>query len=256
MGRITAILVSLLTAFAMGMIYAFSEQARNAIGIGNVAIYLLTGFFMQYLVMASRSGTPMKMLAMLQWDAFEYVSHYSISITQYIGGIYCALFLIDFTVTLPFLIGLTVLVVKTISFVALLSYLGFILLSAVCLYSVSMLFSAFYSLSKNFRGYLGVLGNIIQFVCGVYFPVHGYLSLFGKIGGWIGIGLVSIFPHTYVFDLSRYVIFLGEYQTIYPLWVEFLLLIVSSIALYVVAIRVFKVGLKRLRKKGFKSYIY
>lgn len=255
-GRIAGVLVSLLTAFAMGLVYAFSTEAQEAIGVENVAIYLLTGFFMQYLIYASISGAPSKMLTFLRWDAFEYLTHYNFNVFQHVAGIYFGLFMIDFVVALPFLIGLAILVSQTISFLAMLSFIGFLLVMAICLLSVGLLFSALILISKNAQGYIQVIGNIVTFICGVYFPIQGYLTMFGNIGGWFAIGIVSIFPHTYIYDLSRFVIFMGDYTTIFPIWLELILLFVTSTIFLLIALLLFKVGIKKWRNKGFKSYIY
>ena len=49
-GSIAYILVSLITAMGMGAVYIFNNQAQKMVGLENVGVYLLTGFFMQYLV--------------------------------------------------------------------------------------------------------------------------------------------------------------------------------------------------------------
>ncbi len=256
-GRIANVSVSILTAFAMGVIYAFSSDAQNNLGIGNVGLFLLTGFFMQYLVLTSVTVAPNTFWADIRYGSLEFVFFCDFSITEYIFGMYSAQFLFDFIISIPFFIVLAVLAaVQSIAPIVILIFMAFVILSFLCLFSVSMLFSSLYALSKQFMGYSRVLFSIVYFICGVYFPVQGYLTLFNETGGWIAIAIVSIFPYTYVFDLARKIVFGASYETIYPLWLEFLLLFVTCAILYLLSLWIFRKGLAKLKKEGFAGYRY
>ncbi|UJG40561.1 MAG: hypothetical protein K9W45_12095 [Candidatus Heimdallarchaeum aukensis] len=255
--RIVYVFVSLLTSFTMGMVYKFNEATQNLIGVQNVAIFVLTGFFLQFLMNASSGYTPAAVREMIQNGNLEYSVHCGANIVQQILGIYIASYLFDFVICLPFIVTLSLLTINTISVYALLSFIGFLFISGLCLFSIGFLFSSLYVLSKGFLGFHSVIANIVYFICGVYFPIQGYLTLFGSVGGWIAIAIVSIFPYTYVFDLSRYMIFLGQnYQTFLPFGIELIIFICSSILIMLIAMQLFKLGFKRMRKKGFISFIY
>jgi len=256
-GRFVSVGISLLTAFVMGVVYAFNEAAQSLIGVENVAVYLLSGFFLQYIVLSSVSNVPYLFFVAIRYDILEYVSSFKVSLVKFILGSFIAIFLTDLFISLPFLIVLGVIIIGTISVASFFSFLGFLILSGILIFSVALLFSSLYTLTEHFRGIQGVIVSIITFVCGVYFPVQGYLSLFGMVGGWISIGIVSIFPHTYIFDLSRFILFAGSYTPIYPyLWLEFLLFILSSVIILLIALLLLKKGIKRMRRRGFRSYIY
>ena len=256
-GRIINVGVSILTAIAMGLIYAFSSDAQTALGIRNVGLFLLTGFFLQYLVLSSVSLAPSTFWADIRYGSLEFIFYYDFSITEYIFGMYSAQFLIDFVISLPFLIAIAIFAsLISITPITILAFIGFILLSFLCLFSIAMLFSSLYTISIHFMGYNRVIVTIVYFICGVYFPVQGYLTLFGLAGGWTAISVVSIFPYTFVFDLARYILFGTDYLTIYPVWAEFILLLGTSLVLYGFSLILFKRGLEKLRMKGFSTYRY
>ena len=255
-GSIAYILVSLITAMGMGAVYIFNNQAQKMVGLENVGVYLLTGFFMQYLVFSSLSKTPAKIYASFSWDMFEYLIFYNVSITQYVTGVYIALFSIDIFLSIPFIITTGIVVSNAISISSFFAFLGFVILSGFCLTSFAIFFSGLMALSKNFRGFRAVIAYIIQFICGLYFPIHAYLSLFGNLGGWMAIVIVSLFPYTYLFDIARYIVFSGTYTPIYPLWLNITLFILSSLVFYGIGILIFKLAVTKWRKKGFRSYIY
>jgi len=255
-GRFISVGISLLTAFAMGVVYAFNETAQELVGIEDVSVYLLTGFFLQYIVLSSVSNVPSLFFVAIRFDILEYVSSYSVNIVKFILGSFLGIFAIDIFVSIPFLITLCIVISSTISVASFFIFLGFLILSAMLLFSVALLFSSFFMLTEHFSGFLRVVTGIVTFICGIYFPVQGYLTLFGSVGGWFSIGLVSLFPHTYIFDISRYILFAGTYQLIYPLWLELLLFIGSSILIFFIAVLIIKKGLKKMKRRGFRSYVY
>jgi ABC-type polysaccharide/polyol phosphate export permease len=258
MGRLVNVSVSILTAFAMGIIYSFSSDAQSIVGIANVGLFLLTGFFLQYLVLSSVTIAPNTFWSDIRNGSFEFIFYYEFSISEYIFGIYFAQFIIDFVISLPFLIAIIIVAaINSIPVILIIAFIGFLIFSFLCLFSITMLFASLYVLSKQFMGYHGAVTYIAYFVCGVYFPILGYLSLFGQTAGWAIIGIISIFPYTQVFDIARYIIFGSSYTLAYPaLWVAFLIMISSSIIFYFLSLIIFRKGFKNLRKEGFAAYRY
>ncbi len=255
-GKVINLGISLLTASIMGLVYAFNEETREIIGVENVIVYLLSGFLMQFLVLSSTSITPSRILMEFQFESFEYAIFCSVNVVKYVLGIYLGLFITDFILSLPFFIIISIIVSPILSLQSFIAFVGFILVSSFLLFSVAFLFSSFYAISKNYRGYQAFIATIISYICGVYFPVQGYFNLLGSVGGWIGISIISFFPQTFVFDIARKIIFAGDYITIFPIWLEILFLFISTIVLGFLAHYLFKIGIKKWRRKGFKSYIY
>ncbi len=258
MGRLVNVTVSIITAFAMGIIYSFSAEAQTTVGIANVGLFLLTGFFLQYLVLSSVTIAPNTFWGDIRSGSFEFIFHYEFSISEYIFGIYFAQFIIDFVISLPFLIAIIIVAAgQSTPAILIISFIGFLIFSFLCLFSITMLYSSLYVLSKQFMGYHGAVTYIAYFICGVYFPILGYLSLFGTKAGWAIIGVISILPYTQVFDIARYIIFGQNYVLAYPtLWLAFLIMISTSVIFYVLSLIIFRKGFKNLRKEGFAAYRY
>ena len=257
-GRFVNIFVTILTSFAMGLIYTFSSGAGTALGVNNVGLFLLTGFFLQFLVLSGVSLAPASFWEDIRSGSLEFIFNQEFSVTQYIFGMYLSQFIIDFLISVPFLVTIIIITsTRAYPFLTMLAFVGFLLLAFLCLFAFTMLYSSLYMLSKHFFGYHRVVSNIAYFICGVYFPVASYLSLFGNVGGWITIGFISVLPYTQIFDIARYIIFGSTYTlALTHLWIEFVVLIVTSILFYVLALLIFKKGFKKLRNEGFPSYRY
>jgi len=78
------------------------------------------------------------------------------------------------------------------------------------------------------------LSMMMQFLCGAYVPVQAYASMnpvFGPILKYIAL----CFPSTYCYDLFRYFTFGSQYNPLFPVWVEFVILGVISIAFVIIA---------------------
>lgn len=256
--RLVNIFVSILTSFAMGLIYSFSPETGATLGIEDVGLFLLTGFFLQYLVLSGVSSAPSSFWSDVRSGSMEFIFNYEFSITEYILGMYLSQFLVDFVISIPFLITIIILSsTRAVPILQVLAFIGFLIFAFLCLFSITMLYSSFYMWSKHFFPYHAVVTSVAYFICGVYFPVAGYLSLFGKTGGWIAISLISFLPYTQIFDIARYIIFGEGYTLAIPyLWLEFLIIIITSIAFYSLSLVIFKKGFRKLRKEGFASYRY
>ncbi|MBN1328122.1 MAG: ABC transporter permease [Candidatus Heimdallarchaeota archaeon] len=92
------------------------------------------------------------------------------------------------------------------------------------------------------------LNNIFQFICGAFVPVQAYIGM-SKYGGQILKYIAHIFPYTYCYDLFRYYMFSPGYVTLLPIWLEYVLLIVSSLLFIILAFFL----LKRVEKKAKKT---
>jgi ABC-2 type transport system permease protein len=87
---------------------------------------------------------------------------------------------------------------------------------------------------KQVNNFIAILGILLQFVGGAFLPIQ----TFPVYVQWIAF----LLPFTYAYDLVRYYAFGGNYQTILPLELEWLLLFVNLFLYYFLA----KVMLKKV----------
>ena len=93
------------------------------------------------------------------------------------------------------------------------------------------------------------LSMLMQFLCGAYVPVQAYGAMhpvFGPILKYFA----CCFPYTYCYDLFRFFTFGVGYNTLFPVWIEFLILGVTSVAFVVLAGVLLKVVERRAKNVG------
>lgn len=93
------------------------------------------------------------------------------------------------------------------------------------------------------------LNNIFQFICGAFVPVQAFIGM-SKYGGPVLKYIAQIFPYTYCYDLFRFYMFGPSYITLLPVWLEFVLLVVSSLFFVVLAYFLLKKVEKKAKKTG------
>ncbi|MHA1555675.1 MAG: ABC transporter permease [Candidatus Heimdallarchaeota archaeon] len=132
---------------------------------------------------------------------------------------YIIIMAINGTLTNLYVIGTTLLVV----FVTIVSMLAF-----------GLFFAMIALLIRKAQPIAVFLSMMMQFLCGAYVPVQAYASMnpvFGPILKYIAL----CFPSTYCYDLFRYFTFGSQYNPLFPVWVEFVILGVISIAFVIIA---------------------
>lgn len=124
-----------------------------------------------------------------------------------------------------------------------------VILTIFSMISFGVFFAMIAILVRKSRSLAIFLGNIFQFLCGAYVPVQAFVG----IGPYFGTGLkyfAHLFPYTYCYDLFRYFTFGPSYKLLLPLWLEIVLLIVSSILFLVIASFLLDTVEKKAKKTG------
>jgi len=133
--------------------------------------------------------------------------------------------------------------------------IGFTLLIALCtiisLISTGVFFGMLGILFRQTRLLVTVIHQLIQFLCGAYIPVQGYILIHPIIGPMLKY-IAMIFPFTYNFDLMRYYMLnseiMGGYVTLLPIWAEFVILF-SSTVLFLILARILLVFVEKKAKQ-------
>ncbi|NHJ48514.1 MAG: hypothetical protein FK733_12085 [Asgard group archaeon] len=120
-----------------------------------------------------------------------------------------------------------------------------VLLTIVSMISFGLFFAMLAILVRRIQPVAIFLNNIFQFVCGALIPVQAFIGM-NKTGGTILKYIAHIFPYTYCYDLFRFYMFGPTYVTLVPVWLEFVLLFVSSIGFLLLAMLL----LRRVEKKA------
>lgn len=98
-------------------------------------------------------------------------------------------------------------------------FLGYALLimilSIMAFLSLGVVFASLAVLWKQIGAITGIVGTFLQFFAGAYLPLISLPPFFQYFA--------LLFPHTYVFDLARYYTMNGEWVTLFPVWLEWLL---------------------------------
>ncbi len=120
-----------------------------------------------------------------------------------------------------------------------------VLLTIVSMIAFGLFFAMLAILIRRIQPIAIFLANIFQFICGAFVPVQAFIGM-NQTGGTILKYFAQIFPYTYCYDLFRYFMFGSGYTTLFPVWIEFVLLAVSSLLFVVLAYFL----LKRVEKKA------
>jgi ABC-type multidrug transport system permease subunit len=137
------------------------------------------------------------------------------------------------SLTNGYIIGTTLLIV----FMTILSMIAF-----------GLFFAMLAILMRKVNSLAIFLSNIFQFICGAYVPVQAFVGM--TKAGFLLKYFAQLFPYTYCYDLFRYYMFGPEYITLLPIWSEFLLLIVTSLAFIVLSYYLLKLVEKRAKNTG------
>lgn len=120
-----------------------------------------------------------------------------------------------------------------------------VLLTIVSMISFGLFFAMIAILVRRIQPIAIFLNNIFQFICGAFVPVQAFIGM-SKSGGLVLKYFAQIFPYTYCYDLFRYYMFGSVYETLLPVWLEYVLLFVSSLLFLFLAYFL----LKRVEKKA------
>ncbi len=138
------------------------------------------------------------------------------------------------TITNLYVIGTTILVV----FVTIVSMMAF-----------GLFFAMIALLIRKSQPIALFLSMLMQFLCGAYVPVQAYTSMNPVLGPILKY-IAYCFPYTYCYDLFRYFTFGSQYNTLFPVWVEFVILGVTSIAFVIIATFLLKLVERKAKNVG------
>lgn len=95
---------------------------------------------------------------------------------------------------------------------------------------------------KQSNTLVNVLGNLTTFLSGAIFPVKAF-PLWVQYTSYV-------LPFTWGFDLARYYAFNGNWDPLYPIWMEWLILAASLVFYFVVALTLLKIVEKKTKNQG------
>jgi len=124
-----------------------------------------------------------------------------------------------------------------------------VLLTIVSMITFGVFFAMIAILVRRSRPIAIFLSMLFQFFCGAYVPVQSYVALNRTLGEVLKY-VASIFPYTHCYDLFRYFTYGNTYNTLFPIWVEFLVLGVTSVLFLGIAALLLKSVEKKAKKEG------
>ncbi len=106
-------------------------------------------------------------------------------------------------------------------------FIGIFIFTMLALYGMGMMFASLYMLWGREAWHMSsLLTEPIYLASGFYFPIKGFMHIFGQPGFWIAIG-ASIIPMTLGLDGMRQC-FYGDVHGLLPLWVELVVLVILT----------------------------
>ena len=138
------------------------------------------------------------------------------------------------SITNPYVLGTTLLIV---------------LLTIVSMITFGVFFAMIAILVRRSRPLAVFLSMLFQFFCGAYVPVQSYVALNQTLGEVLKY-IAAIFPYTHCYDLFRYFTYGDTYNPLFPIWMEFLFLGVTSLLFLGLAALLLKSVEKKAKKEG------
>ncbi|MHA1245200.1 MAG: ABC transporter permease [Candidatus Heimdallarchaeota archaeon] len=124
-----------------------------------------------------------------------------------------------------------------------------VLLTIVSMITFGVFFAMIAILVRRSRPLAVFLSMLFQFFCGAYVPVQSYVALNRTLGEVLKY-IAAIFPYTHCYDLFRYFTYGDTYNPLFPIWLEFLFLGVTSVLFLGVAALLLKSVEKKAKKDG------
>ncbi|MCE7737588.1 MAG: ABC transporter permease [Candidatus Heimdallarchaeota archaeon] len=143
-------------------------------------------------------------------------------------------FFIPIFVTVIYIGGVTainigMLVIAVLLVVATLSFFGVIIALLAIMY-------------KQVNSLVGLLGTLFTFISGMFMP----LSAFPKALLYFS----YIFPYTWGIELMRYYSFNTNWETVYPIWIVWSVMILTAVFYFLVSLKLLKKVEKYAKKQG------
>lgn len=248
--------VSIILGFLLiGGAYYFSPEVLSLTGLqsSDVFMFMMTGSCLQVLSGIATWGPLNRVEEDIHYGTLE---HIFVSPANRLGYLFSTtisrtIFMMIFFIPI-FIISL-VLAGSITNLAAIGLSLVAVLVSIISMMSVGMFFALLGIMFRQTRALVSVLHMLIQFLCGAYLPVQGYITMGPGIGLVLKY-LAMCFPFTYCFDILRAFMIGPTYITLLPVWLEIVIIAAMTIAFVIIA-RLFLIPVERKAKRSGLSIL-
>ena len=242
-------IVSLTLGFiVIGGAYNFSPELYAIAGLegSDVFLFMMIGTTIQMFSGIATWGPLMRVEEDIHFGTIESVFVSPASRVGYLLSTTISRAIVSFVFFIPLYIlslGLT----GNLTNLAAIGYTLLIALtSIISLMSAGLFFGMLAILFRQTRLFVTVLHQLIQFLCGAYIPVQGFV-LMHPVAGRVLQYIAMAFPFTYNFDLMRYFM-IENYVPLLPIWAEFVIIFGCTI-FYVILARIVLIPVERKAKQ-------
>lgn len=202
-------------------------------------------FFLAGLVLMVFNGTALNMplntvTGDLMNGTLEYLYSNPIARYPYYMGTVLASTVIDLTFFVP--LYLLLVWMAGVNAVAMLYILGTCMVVLCTMMALGNMIALLGLLWRQAASIAGILGLLFEFLAGAYMPV----TQFPKVIEF----MAYLLPYTWGYDLIRFYGLQGEWQTILPVWAEWVVLVVQALIFTGVAIVLLNRVEMRVKKNG------
>ena len=239
-------------AYVFSVIFEFNSTTVNQIGIftkTQIIIFIFSGVLLNTFSSAAIWAPMGRVTSDIHLGTLEAVFVSPTSRLAYLIAPTIALSILHLLFFIPAYIVVMAINGTLTNLVVISTTLLIVLLTVVSMVSFGIFFAMISMLIRKPQPIVLFLQMIFQYLCGVYVPVQSFTYIHGLFGMILKY-FAMIFPYTYCYDLFRYFTFRGSYQTLLPIWAEFLFLGITSIFFIVLANFLLKKAEKKAKKGG------
>jgi ABC-2 type transport system permease protein len=234
-----------------GSIFYFSPEVQTVVGLqeSDVFLFMATGAVLQLFIGISTTAPLKRVQQDVYYGTLEAVFVTPVSRLAYLIGPLLSELIIKGIFFIPIYLivlisGNNLLNISIIGFSLLVS-----LISIINQMSIGIFYGMLAILYRQASFVITITFTLVQFLCGAFIPVKAYESLHAVIGPIIKY-IAMAFPYTYSFDLIRYYMIGGSYITLIPYWVEYIILIGSTVLFFGLGYLLMIVIERKAKEKG------
>ncbi len=231
----------------IGGAYNFNPALYEIAGLDgqDVFLFMMIGTAVQMFSGIATWGPLMRVEEDIHFGTIESIFVSPASRLGYLLSTTISRAIVSFIFFLPLYILSLGLTGNLTNFVAIGYTLLVVLLSVISLISIGLFFGMVAILFRQTRLFVTVLHQLIQFLCGAYIPVQGFVLIHPVVGSILKY-IAMAFPFTYNFDLMRYYMIDG-YIPLLPIWAEFVIILGCTV-FYVILARLVLIPVERKAK--------
>ena len=250
-GLLVDLTITLVSTYFFGLMISFNPLTVEASGLLSSQVFI---FYASGIALSTFSGAAIwSPMSRIQEDIhFGTLEAVFVTPANRIAYLLSATFsetIINFLFFLPTYLIILGINGSLVSFRA----IGFTLLVVFLTISSMLGFGLFFAmlaiLVRRAQPIAVVINNIFRFHCGAFVPVQAFLG-YNRTLGLILKNIAQLFPYTYCYDLFRYYLFGSAYNLLLPIWLEYLLLFVTSLAFVILAFLLLRLVEKRAKENG------